>query len=206
MLASTTASTHISCSQIAKVSSAQRKSSNTRMASSATSSSSSSFSSSFETRRFMKLNVARNVREAKGANERGMALLAKATAEVRIERFFIRLVRRDGGETTVNSEEEAFFTLKNLLFSSPASRSCHQIWGAFFFSLSLEAMTNEQRQKLSSVREWADVVASLSELLPRVKQPVGWKKSGVHSHHRVTFFCLIWKPSLLTLFSSTSCY
>ena len=36
----------------------------------------------------MKLNVARKVREAKGANERGMALLAKATAEVRIERFF----------------------------------------------------------------------------------------------------------------------
>jgi hypothetical protein len=29
------------------------------------------------------------VREAKGANERGMALLAKATAEVRIERFFL---------------------------------------------------------------------------------------------------------------------
>jgi hypothetical protein len=47
--------------------------------------------------------------------------------------FFIRLVRRDAGETTVNSEEEAFFTRKNLLFSSPASRSCHQIWGAFFF-------------------------------------------------------------------------
>jgi hypothetical protein len=62
-------------------------------------------------------------------------------------------VRRDAGETTVNSEEEAFFTRKNLLFSSPASRSFHQIWGAFFFSLSLEAMTNEQRQKLSSVRE-----------------------------------------------------
>ena len=71
----------------------------------------------------------------------------------------------------------------------------------FFFSLSLEAMTNEQRQKLSSVREWADVVASLSELLPRVKQPVGWKKSGVHSHHRVNFFCLIWKTSLTLFFS-----
>ena len=102
MFASTTVSTHISCSQIAKVSSAQRKSSNTRMASSATSSSSSSFSSSFETRRFMKLNVARNVREAKGANERGMALLAKATAEVRIERFFYTFSAqrwgRDDGE------------------------------------------------------------------------------------------------------------
>ena len=102
MFASTTASTHISCSQIAKVSSAQRKSSNTRMASSATSSSSSSFSSSFETRRFMKLNVARNVREAKGANERGMALLAKATAEVRIQRFFYTFSAqrcgRDDGE------------------------------------------------------------------------------------------------------------
>ncbi|CAL6442939.1 unnamed protein product [Bathycoccus prasinos] len=79
MFASTTASTHISCSQLAR---SQRKSSNTRMASSATSSSSSSsFSSSFETRRLTKLNVARKVREAKGANERGMAILAKATAE-----------------------------------------------------------------------------------------------------------------------------
>ena len=50
----------------------------------------------------MKLNVARNVREAKGANERGMALLAKATAEVRIERFFLTFSAqrcgRDDGE------------------------------------------------------------------------------------------------------------
>ncbi len=50
----------------------------------------------------MKLNVARNVREAKGANERGMALLAKATAEVRIERFFYTFSAqrwgRDDGE------------------------------------------------------------------------------------------------------------
>ena len=50
----------------------------------------------------MKLNVARNVREAKGANERGMALLAKATAEVRIQRFFYTLSAqrcgRDDGE------------------------------------------------------------------------------------------------------------
>jgi len=106
----------------------------------------------------MKLTAARKVREAKGANERGMPLLAKATAEVRIERFFYMFsAQRWGRETTVNSEEEAFFTPKNLLFSSPASRSCHQIGGAFFFlslslSLSLEAMTKneQQRQKLSS--------------------------------------------------------
>jgi len=154
MFASTTASTHISCSQLAKVSSAQRKSSNTRMASSATSSSSSSFSSSFETRRFMKLTAARKVREAKGANERGMALLAKATAEVRIERFFYMFsAQRWGRETTVNSEEEAFFTPKNLLFSSPASRSCHQIGGAFFFlslSLSLSLSRSDDQKRAAA--------------------------------------------------------
>ena len=101
----------------------------------------------------MKLNVARNVREAKGANERGMALLAKATAEVRIQRFFYTFSAQRCGRDDGEFRRGGFFTLKNLLFSSPASRSCHQIWGAFFFSLSLEAMTNEQRQKLSSVRE-----------------------------------------------------
>ena len=63
----------------------------------------------------MKLNVARKVREAKGANERGMALLAKATAEVRIERFFLRIVDECA---EVVGERAGEFTLKNLLFSS----------------------------------------------------------------------------------------
>jgi len=89
MFASTTASTQIACSQLARVSS-QRKSSNAVAATSGASSSSSSacFSSTFETRRFTKLTAARNVSEAKQTNGRGMAILAKATAEVRIERFF----------------------------------------------------------------------------------------------------------------------
>jgi hypothetical protein len=89
MFASTTASTQIACSQLARVSS-QRKSSNAVAATSGASSSSSAcFSSTFETRRFTKLTAARNVSEAKQTNGRGMAILAKATAEVRIERFFV---------------------------------------------------------------------------------------------------------------------
>jgi len=103
MFASTTASTQIACSQLARVSS-QRKSSNAVAATSGASSSSSSacFSSTFETRRFTKLTAARNASEAKQTNGRGMAILAKATAEVRIERFFVlnseRRPSRGGGE------------------------------------------------------------------------------------------------------------
>ena len=102
MFASTTASTQIACSQLARVSS-QRKSSNAVAATSGASSSSSAcFSSTFETRRFTKLTAARNVSEAKQTNGRGMAILAKATAEVRIERFFVlnseRRPSRGGGE------------------------------------------------------------------------------------------------------------
>jgi len=121
MFASTTASTQIACSQLARVSS-QRKSSNAVAATSGASSSSSSacFSSTFETRRFTKLTAARNASEAKQTNGRGMAILAKATAEVRIERFFVLNSERRpsrGEERDVRLRVD--FYAKNLLFSTP---------------------------------------------------------------------------------------
>jgi hypothetical protein len=121
MFASTTASTQIACSQLARVSS-QRKSSNAVAATSGASSSSSSacFSSTFETRRFTKLTAARNVSEAKQTNGRGMAILAKATAEVRIERFFdLNSEQRPIGREESDVRLRVDFYAKNLLFSSP---------------------------------------------------------------------------------------
>lgn len=93
--------------------------------------------------------------------------------------FFICLVRRDGGETTVNSEEEAFFTLKNLLFSSPASRSCHQIWGAFFF-LALSRSDDQRaatktllRPRVSRRRCFSFRVVTACKAARRVKEERG---------------------------------
>lgn len=101
----------------------------------------------------MKLNVARNVREAKGANERGMALLAKATAEVRIERFFYTFSAQRWGRDDGEFRRGGFFTLKTSFSPRRRLALVTKFGELFFFSLSLEAMTNEQRQKLSSVRE-----------------------------------------------------